>query len=242
MIFAQRFVAGIRDVGQGDELTNKAILEALTDVSNLHALSVGQSSRDRSRSGLVWVVVNWKLQVLRRPRVCDAFVARTWAREYNRAHAYRDYDLLDDQGAVCALATSRWVALDARTGELVRLTPEIMDVYEPELDRVSFPDFTFSRGVPKGLPEERRAHVKVPRSTIDCNGHVHNAAYLDLAAEVLPAGLWRKHFASVEISYRKEILPDETVLLLYGEADGTHYVQVKSADGAVLHAVIALRD
>jgi Acyl-ACP thioesterase. len=77
---------------------------------------------------------------------------------------------------------------------------------------------------------------------IDLNGHVHNTMYLDLAAEVLPDDLWRRQFDSLEIHYRKEILPGQTVLLLYGEAGGTHYVQLKSEDGAVLHAVIALSD
>ncbi|MEW8978205.1 MAG: acyl-ACP thioesterase domain-containing protein [Symbiobacterium sp.] len=242
MIFEQRFIAGIRDVGDRNELTNKAILEALTDVSNLHGLTVGQSTRDRSRSHLAWMVANWKLKVIRRPKVCDTFVARTWARGYSRAHALRDYELVDQNGEVCALATSKWVAVDTETGSLLRLTPELMDRYEPEPDRVNFPGVDFMRAAPKDVPEERRALVQAPRYMIDLNGHVHNTMYLDLAAEVLPDDLWRRQFDSLEIHYRKEILPGQTVLLLYGEAGGTHYVQLKSEDGAVLHAVIALSD
>jgi len=242
MIFEQRFLAGIRDVGERNEMTNKAILEFLNDVTNLHGLSVGQSTKDTGRTHLAWMVVNWKLRVIRRPAVCEPFVARTWAREYSKAHGLRDYELLDEHGEVCALATSRWVAVDTESGTLVRLTPEIMDRYAPEPERVNFPGFAFLRAAPQGLPEARRAQVKIARCMIDVNGHVHNTAYLDLAAEVMPEGLWRRHFGDLEISYRKEILPDQTVLLLYGETGGTHYVQVKSADGAVLHAVIALSD
>lgn len=242
MIFEQRFVAGIRDVGEGNRMTNKAILEALNDVTNLHGLSAGQSTRDTGRSHLAWMVVNWKLRVIRRPQVCEPFIARTWAREYTRAHGLRDYELVDGQGRVCALAASRWVAVDTATGSVVRLTPELMDRYEPEPQRVNFPGLAFMRPAIQVLPDERRARVKVPRGMIDVNGHVHNTAYLDLAAEVMPGDLWRRHFDELEVTYRKEILPDRTVLLLYGEAEGTHYIQVRSEDGETLHAVIALRD
>lgn len=242
MICEQVFFAGLQDVGEGNELSNKAILEAMTDVSNLHGVYAGQSTKDKDRSHLKWMVANWKLQVIGRPKVCETFTVRTWAQKYSRAHALREYEVLDKNGMVCALATSKWIATGTEKGTLVRLTPEIMAPYDPEPEHVNFPGFTFMRVGQKHFPEERRASVKVSRYMIDCNGHVHNPVYLDLAAEVLPEKIWRKHFNGLEISYEKEILPDQKILLLYGEADGTHYVQLKSEDGAVLHAVIAFSE
>lgn len=242
MIYAHPFYVGVHNVGERNELTNKAILEALTDVSNLHGLTIGQSMKDRERSHLSWMVANWKLKVIKRPKVCETFIARTWAQKYSKAHAFRDYDLLDETGDVCALATSKWILTSTETGSLLRLSPEIMEPFRPEPDRVNFPDFTFMRPERMTFPAQRKAFVKVNRYMIDYNGHVHNPAYLDLAAEVMPNDLWRKHFNQLEVDYRKEIRLGETVQLVYGEADGTHYVQLKSEDGSILHAVVAFSE
>lgn len=94
---------------------------------------------------------------------------------------------------------------------------------------------------------------------IDCNHHVHNAAYLDMAREVLPEDADRQHFSQLEIIYKKEIRPGDTVLLEYGRdggqacqcqadpsgrqgsgAQGKHYVMIRGQEDGALHAAIIM--
>ena len=92
---------------------------------------------------------------------------------------------------------------------------------------------------------------------IDCNGHMHNTAYLDLVNEVLPDDLDEACFDHVEINYRKEILVHDTVRIeLAAEKPGhtddpeaagaledsapKYCIFVRSEDGKVLHATILL--
>lgn len=238
----QKFFVGIQDVGENNEMSNKALLECMTNVTNVHGNLIGQGTADREKTNLAWVVVNWKLQVYRRPRLCENITMKTWGQDHSRLQANRDYDVLDEQGNCVAKATSRWVAIRADDGSPVKLTPEIMDPYGCEPEHQNFPAFRFPRAKSLNLPVQAEAFFKVHKAMIDCNHHVHNPAYLDLAIEVLPEGLDTKHFSNVEISYKHEIKPGETVKMEYSFDGGIHYVMIKDEAGEEIHARIALYD
>lgn len=236
----QSFFVGIQDVGKNNEMTNKALLECMTNVTNVHGNLVGQGTGDRETTHLAWIVVNWKLQVYRRPKLCENICLKTWGQEHSRLQANRDYDVLDEKGDCIAKATSRWAVINTEDGSPLRLTPEIMDPFGCEPEHQNFPDFRFQRAKSLGLPVLASCFLQVHKSMIDCNHHVHNPAYLDLAMEILPEGLDTAHFDNVEVGYKHEIKPGETVKLEYSCDAGTHYVMIKDQEGEEIHARIAL--
>jgi len=238
----QIFFVGMQDVGMNNEMTNRAILECMTDVTNVHGTLIGQGVTDKEVSNLSWVVVNWKLQVYRRPRICENIIVKTWGQEHSRLQANRDYDVLDSEGNCIVKAASRWVAIKADTGAPVRLVPEIIDPFGCEPEHQNFPDYRFPKARSLELPVLAEGFFQVHKSMIDCNHHVHNPAYLDIAVEILPEGVDTKHFDNIEISYKHEIKPGETVKLEYCFDDGIHYVMIKDQAGEELHARIALHE
>jgi acyl-ACP thioesterase len=235
-----RFFVGVQDVGIGSEMTNKAILEALTNVTNIHGNQAGQSTRDLAASHLAWVVLNWKLQVLERAKVCETILVRTWAQTYTRVMADRDYEIFNQSGRLMARATSRWTAVNTNTGSFVRLSPEVMNVYGCEPEHQNFPDYQFQKIIRDKRPALSSMEFKVNKAMIDCNNHVHNPAYLDFAAEVLPEGLDIVQFDNLEVSYRREVTPGETVLLEYVKEGDKHMVFVSDRPDGSLHAVVTL--
>lgn len=238
----QNFFVGMQDVGMNNEMTNRALLECMTDVTNIHGTLIGQGVADREASNLSWVVVNWKVQVNRRPKLGECITARTWGHAHSKLQAGRDYDILDEAGNCIVKAASRWVAVRVDNGAPVKLTPEIMDPFGCEPEHQNFPDFRFPRAKSLQLPVLAEGCCRVYKSMIDCNQHVHNPAYLDLAAEILPAGVDTKHFDDIEVSYKHEIKPGETVKLEYSFDQGVHYVMIKDQAGEEIHARIALHD
>lgn len=236
----QTFFVGIQDVGKGCRIANKALLEALTNTANLHASMIGQGAVDIASRGLTWVVVNWKLRVLQRPMVCESIRVRTWAQSYSRVHAARDFDVFNEAGGLVAQATSIWAAVDPERFVPVRLTPQLMDAYGCDPEHKNFPDFRFPKTVRQELPVLGEGLFTVNRSMIDCNGHVHNPAYLDLAAEILPDEPEVGRFDNVEISYKREIRPGETVALSYAADGEKRRVLIRDRTDNALHAVILL--
>ncbi|SCW42596.1 Acyl-ACP thioesterase [Ruminococcaceae bacterium YRB3002] len=236
----QKFFIGLQDVGEGNRITNKALIEALSNATNVHGKMVGQSTGEKDISHLTWIVLNWKLVVYRRPGACSTIEVVTWGQAYKGLQAGRDYEIYDEDGSIIARATSNWVAMNPDTGRPIKLTPEQIDGYKMEKDRVNFPDFRFTRTAPE-LPLVNRVRMKALKSMIDMNGHVHNAAYMDLAEEAMPDGVDKILFDDVEVCYRKEIKPDEYFAAEYYSDDVTHCVIIKNEADDSVHAMILLR-
>lgn len=234
------FFVGIQDTGADNKITNKALLEAFTNITCLHGERMGQGVNDKAASHLSWVVLNWKLQVFQRPRACESILVKTWAQQYHHLRAQRDYDVFNASGDRIAQATSVWLAVDAEKKTPVRLSPEIMDRYGCEPEHQNFPGFQFPRVQKRAAAPRTTQEFRVTKAMIDCNCHVHNPAYLNFAAEALPDGLDTVLFDHTEISYKKEVRPGETVRLEYEQEGERHLVYVSDPANGALHAVITL--
>ncbi|MGE5614743.1 MAG: acyl-[acyl-carrier-protein] thioesterase [Bacillota bacterium] len=236
----QEFFIGMQDVGINNEMTNKAFLEALTNVTNVHGSLVGQGINDLGKRHISWVVLNWKLEVYQRPKICETILVKTWGQEYSRARAYRDYDVFNQKGEIIAKATSTWLAVNTETGKPIRLTDDIVGVYGCEPQHKNFPDFRFTESVDTDLQIVSETRFKINKSMIDCNNHVHNPSYMDLVNEVLPEGTDNIFYNNIEVSYKKEIKLHEEVLLEYA-ADGVkNYVFMWDESKRILHATVIM--
>lgn len=236
----QEFFIGMQDVGINNEMTNKAFLEALTNVTNVHGSLVGQGINDLGKRHISWVVLNWKLEVYQRPKICETILVKTWGQEYSRARAYRDYDVFNQKGEIIAKATSAWLAVNTETGKPIRLTEDIVGVYRCEPQHKNFPDFRFTESVDTDLPIVSETRFKINKSMIDCNKHVHNPSYMDLVNEVLPEGMDNIYFNNIEVSYKKEIKLHEEVLLEYAADGGKNYVFMWDESKRLLHAIVIM--
>ncbi|NLU53252.1 MAG: hypothetical protein GXX10_10375 [Clostridiaceae bacterium] len=236
----KEFFVGIQDVGLNYEMTNKALLEALTNVTNIHGIIAGQGISRQGKSFVTWVVMNWKLEIYKRPKVCETILARTWGQEHSKLRAYRDYDILNEKGEIIAKATSIWIAIDTKTGKLIRLTDDIVAPFEPEPQHKNFPEFKFTETVDINFPIVSECRFKINKSMIDCNNHVHNPSYMDLVNEVLPEGMDDISFNNIEVSYKKEIKLHQEVLLQYVTCDGKNYVFIWDENKSMLHASVIM--
>lgn len=236
----QAFLVGIQDVGENNEITNKAILEALTNTAIIHGNIVNQGIHNIKTTHITWVVLNWKLEVYKRPKVCETILVRTWAQEYCKIQANRDFEVLDEKGNRIAKATSKWVAINTETQKVEKLTEEMMSPYKSEINHNYFPNYEFEKINEDELQIISEAKFKICKSMIDYNNHVHNTSYLDIAIEALPSNLDKVNFNHIEICYKKEIKPNETVSIKYAIKDTIHYILIKDNEEKRLHSIIKL--
>ena len=243
MIYKEKFKIGLKDVWAKDEVSNIAILEYLEDIAAYHSDSVGIGVNTTEETHVNWLLLDWELEVLKRPKYGQVLEIHTWSRGIEKFYAFRDFEVLDEQGNVIAKAMSKWVLINIQTEKLERVTDEILFKYNPELDKFAFgPDEDFEK-----LKEQenyaREVKYSVKRSDIDVNNHMHNINYLDLANEALPDDIYfnSKEFDFFQISYKKEIKLGENVRCKYLYENGKHMIAIKSEDNSKLHAIIELR-
>lgn len=236
MIYSSNYKIGLEDIGVNNEVTNKALLKIMEDVSGLHSASVGYGLFEIETKKKVWMLMDWKMKVIKRPKYMDEIKAETWSRKVERIYAYRDFQIKDKDGNLIAVGTSRWIFVDIDRRRPVRLTPDITDLYESEFDKrvfeeeiedVKCEDYLFKKD------------YYIQRRDIDMNEHMHNLSYLDMAYEILPEDIYKsKVFDNVRIVYKKEIVYGEKVECYYSQENDRYIVTAKSNDK--VNAVIEL--
>lgn len=240
MLVTNEYLVGIEDVGEGNEVTNKCFLEALTNVTNYHGFLIGQGTGHLDTMPLGWVVTNWKLEVYERPKVCERMIARTWVEGYSHALANRGNDVIASDGRTLARAASTWVAIDLEAGKPYHLDERVMGPYEAEPNQHECLEWRYGKLRDANFSVEGSAELVVSKAMIDINDHVRNPMYLDLVMEALPAPLDRAHFDYLEVTYRAEVKAGDPVIVEHGTmADGKFGVRIKSPDGHV-HATMLM--
>lgn len=226
MIFKNKYTIGIEDVAFRNEATNRTLLSIMEDVATLHSDNVGYGLNDIEITRKGWVLLDWKLEVVRRPKYNESVEVSTWSRRFERAYAYRDYLFKDENGEIIIKATSRWILFDIDTRRPQRLTEEIGELYKSEPDISAFEEEMTELKVDTELLENAvRTSYTVLRRDIDINRHMHNITYLEVALEAIPMEIYEsKTFNSVRIHYKKEIRFDDAVVCAYYNQGDVHTV------------------
>ncbi len=236
MIYCSNFKIGFEDIGVNNEATNKALLAIMQDISCMHSASIGYGVLDIESKKRAWMLLDWKMKVIKRPKYNDDIKVETWSRKAERLYAYRDFQIRDKEGNIIVIGTSRWIFVDTDKRRPVRITSEIADLYESETDKSVFSEEM------EDIKCESYIFKKdyyVQRRDIDINGHMHNLNYLDMAYEILPEEIYKtKVFDNVRIVYKKEILYGENIECYYEEENNKHIVVAKIEDK--IHAIIEL--
>lgn len=238
MIYKEKFKIGLKDVCKGEEVSNIAILEYLENIAAYHSDSVGYGVNTTKQTNLNWLLLDWKVKVLKRPKYGQELEIHTWSRKIEKFYAYRDFEVYDEQMNLCAIATSKWLLVNSKTGKISRVDLEMAEKYQSESDKSVFKNEEITKiNIPESF--ENKIIYQVQRRDIDVIGHMHNLYYLDIAYEALPKEIYDKRpFDNVRIMYKKETKLGEKVVEKYSNVEGKNVVVIQSEDEKVLHSII----
>lgn len=240
MILENEYTVKLSEIGKDNKVTNKAILSYLEDIGGIHSNIAGYGVFEIQDTHLSWILLGWRMQVIRRPKYAEKIKIKTWSKGVVKFYTYRDFEVYDAQENLIIKASSKWVLLDIEKGKIVRIDSQIMDKYEPELNKIVFDTSEFDK-VKEPAEYQYEKNYTVRRADIDVNNHMHNLNYIELANEALPEEVYRGAlFNDVRITYKKEIKLGETVKCKYVFENDKHIVVVKSEDETVIHAIIEM--
>ena len=243
MIYSENLKIQLKDVERERYVKNRGILEMFENVATHHSDSVNFGVNDITTTGLSWILMDWKIKVIKRPKYGQILKINTWARTINgvlkKTYTYRDFEMYDQNGNLCVIGTSKWVLINNSTGRIAPITEEVFDRYdaenkgvfeEAELEKIKVPE-TYSNEI----------IYQVTRRDIDFVGHMHNLYYLDLAYNALPDEVYEKRpFSDFRISYKREIKLGEVVKCKYVSNNGEYIVNICSEDESKVHCVVSL--
>lgn len=241
MIYQEKFKIGLKDVWKEKEVSNKAILEYLENIAAYHSDSVGYGINTSDITHLTWILLDWKVKVIKRPEYGQVLEIHTWSRDIIKCYAYRDFEIYDENHKLCVIASSKWLLINNQTGKIAKVEKEMADKYESETEKSVFQEKEIEK---IKLPKNYKSSIiyQTKRKDIDVIGHMHNLYYLDLAYETLPEKIYNQEsFNEIRIMYKKEIKLEDTVICKYAYEENKHIVVIQSEDEKILHAIIELK-
>lgn len=235
-VYTHDFRVTLPDVGENNSITNKGFLRILQEIGCIHSGLFGFGLNDVDKTGLFWVLLNWRLKVFKRPKWNTSLKVSTWCTHHTHIYFYRDYKICDDTGEVVAIATSKWILFDFNKKSVFKITEDFTKKYCKDID-----DNVFDDKMTERINEPENSTLKgeytILKRDIDSNHHVNNLNYLDFAYEILPENV---DFKNVEIMYKNETKVGNTLKLFYGEVDGQIFITMKDKLDNKLHCIVKL--
>lgn len=240
MFVENNFYVGLRDINNLQELKNTGLLSYLEDVACMHSEIAGYGVTSMEEVKRTWILLSWKIKVIKRPKFNDVLNVKTWSRCIDKFYAFRDFKVYNQNEELVCIATSKWIFINIENEKIVKVTDEVGNKYEPE-DESVFEE----KDLPKlNEPKEfiNKIDYKITRSMIDINKHLHNIYYMDIAKEVLPEDIFfSNELNEFEIMYKREVKLGETVKAIYSKEEDYHYVTIKDENETLTHAIIRLK-
>ena len=237
--FEKNFNVEYYDVGENRKATDKSILKYMQKIAGMHSDEMGCGLEELAKENLGWIITNWKLNVLNRPKYNDNIVVKTWVRKIDKLYYYRDFEILNEQGEKIAIATSRWILMDVKNKTAKKTEDKYIKLHTIHEEEV-FSNYKFTK-IKEPEVYENEFSYKIQRRDIDTNHHVNNLNYLDFAYETLPEEIYNsKIFKNIEISYKNEIKPKDEIICKYSEINDEYLVFIKNKETEIENAIIKL--
>lgn len=244
MKYTRDYRVGIEEIGCNEGSSIKALIIFMEDIACWHSAQAGYGVKEVETKHRAWVVLDWKIKIHSLPIYEQKLTVSTWSRKMDGIRAFRDYEIVDSRGNVLVSGTSKWILTDTERRRPVRLTDDIMNMYETDGSFKAMDEEIESLVCDDEMLEEAyTTNYIVRRSDIDVNQHVHNINYIDIAYDAMPEDIYRQfikgEFGELHISYKKEIRYGDDVVCKYYVKDGVHKIIMMVGDN--IHAMIYFR-
>lgn len=121
-IYSHNLTINYSDVDENNQVTNKGLLRLLQEVAGIHCGLLGYGVNDTPKTGLAWILLNWKLKVFARPKTNTNLLIKTWTRKKTPLFVYRDFEIYDNAYNLVAIASSKWVLFNVNNKSISRVT------------------------------------------------------------------------------------------------------------------------
>lgn len=241
MSYKKEYEVRLEDLGKENLATDIAILKMLEEIAEQNSFEVGYGLENMAETNSAWLLLDWKVEIIKRPKYKEKINVETWSRKMERCYGYRDFEVYNKENEIIAKGTSKWVLVDIEKRRPIRIEESVAEkyakyndkgytVFENEIEKIDEP-----------LEEELNfvREYTVQRRDIDVNKHMNNIAYLVLAYEMIPDDVYENNaFKNIRITYKKELKYREKVNCYYSNKDNKHMITIKTVDK--INAIVEL--
>jgi len=178
-------------------------LNFFQDAAICHGEQVGRGLDFLDDHDLLWVLMEWDIDIVRYPVCNEMICVITMQHSSNGLYCKRLYEVYDDEGKCIAKAVSIWMMLQKSTFKIIKVPEYVITAYGGKVDRKSYKRTEKLQEYPAN-DETVILPLQVRVSDLDSNNHVNNEKYLEWSIREVPFELYRKlKVHKIRINYLK---------------------------------------
>lgn len=197
------------DVGQDKRLKLSGQLRLQQEVGELHFGGGGLGYEELRKNGLSFVITRTRSIIRRAPRLNEQISLTTWHRNSKGAQFFRCYVFSDSAGAPLIQSVSSFALVDPKTHKILRPREFSRFAVTEQPDRLNGCPDPEKIALPDNLTETGVREIRW--SDIDYNGHLNNAVYADIIADVIPAFVRGYEISEFCIAFVSEAFEGEKI-------------------------------
>jgi acyl-ACP thioesterase len=238
MIYQHNKKIGFLDLDANGDVRLTALLKYINDASWYHAESLGAGMQEMLKIGMVFVLQRFGLQMFSIPKMDDVLTIKTWLSGMTRSAFKRQGEILNSAGEIMIQWESLWVLIDIKERKIKRSTE--FPVVFPMYDKLGVEIAAEKIKIPVESKKLTSYHHTVQYSELDLNGHMNNAIYADLVANVLSKIEKQsiKDIKQVLFNYVNEAKLNDELVVECNAIQDTLYVVGKYGESIVFTAKI----
>lgn len=225
-ILSREFNLRTSDFDLNKNIKPSAVLDLFQEIASVHANELGVGFDNLIQSGLLWVLVRVKFEVVKAPKMHSKIIAKTWPLPAGRVSLQREYLIEDAEGNTLIKGTSEWVTMHVETRKLVQ-------------NGISYPlneyceDKNFAERIKK-IPDFEAngegAKIKPSYCDIDENMHVNNIRYADFVLNAYETQN-REEITAFQLDFHKEVKMGDCVSLFLEKRENTLFAKGENENG-----------
>lgn len=225
MIYSYERRIAMSDVDENWKLNPASALDLLQNGAMFHTVAAGSGPDELKDDHLAWVINSWNVCFDQPCDFLDTVQIATWAHEFDRIFAHRNFSIQNSHGETCLRADSLWMLMQMEKQMPTRMKSEQVGRYETE-PRLDMPPMDRKVILPNAM--KRQSCFSVPHYAVDANHHMNNVWYVRFALEYLPAGF---HLKQLKVEYTKSARYQDEVSAWTGEKAGNMWVALNDKSG-----------
>lgn len=200
--FRKNYRINIFDVDSNHQCTISALMNYLWDVVVSQSDYLGETEEGFIHNQCVWVLLKYDIKIYDYPKFKDIITVDTEATGIRKFYGYRHNTVRNSEGAIICDVISTAILIDLDKRRPMKISDEQCKIYglKEELDKIPPLD-----DIPKLNKIDYSKKYPIRYSDIDCNGHVNNAKYMDMAIDSLPRSILNEYnISNIKILFKKE--------------------------------------
>lgn len=211
------------DIDKNGQIRLSSVMDILQDVAIYHSDTKGYTLEALYSLHIAWLLQGWRIRFLKPLDATKPILVKTGIMNIHKFSSARKSEIWQD-GELKSIATADWFTVDTERMRVILVPEQIFKNYESVQEEDNELPFIKLRPE-KDVQMLSETHVE--KRDLDTNNHMNNVKSAEVAMELLPEDF---EVNELQITYRKALLPDETIKMCRKITDNGIWVELKNGN------------